>query len=165
MTKGIEALFNLVDGITEKISKPASLLVIIMMGITTTEVVARYFFNRPTVWAWPLNRQIFGLFILVAGIYTMSRGEHIRIEILYNHFPPKIKLIARLFSMVGLISFIGVLIWQGAWMGWNSLMSRELLSGAFRIPLYPFKLLIPICAFLFLLQGIVVFSERKKKTE
>jgi TRAP-type mannitol/chloroaromatic compound transport system permease small subunit len=57
---------------------------------------------------------------------------------------------------------MGVLVWQGSWMGWNSLMMREKLAGAFRMPLYPFKILIPVGAFLFLLQGIVVLSKREK---
>jgi len=60
MAKGIGVVLNLVDAITAKITKPASLLVFIMMCITATEVVARYAFNYPTIWAWPLNRQIFG---------------------------------------------------------------------------------------------------------
>lgn len=160
MAKGIKVLFNLVDTITEKIGKPASLLVFIMMLITTTEVVGRYVFNHPTIWAWPLNRQIFGLFILAAGAYTMSKGEHIRIEILYDHFPRKIKFIARMITLACFIIFMGVLLWQTSWMGWNSLMMGEKLAGAFRMPLYPFKLLIPIGVFLFLIQGIVVFTKR-----
>jgi len=159
MTKGIKLFYNFINAVTEKISKPASFLVFIMMAITATEVIARYVFNHPTAWAWPLNRQIFGLFILVAGAFTMSKNEHIRIEILYDHFPPKIKLIARMITLASFISFMGVLVWQGSWMGWNSLMVGEKAAGAFRIPLYPFKLLIPICAFLFLLQGIVIFSK------
>jgi TRAP-type mannitol/chloroaromatic compound transport system permease small subunit len=52
---------------------------------------------------------------------------------------------------------MGVLVWQGAWMGWNALMVKELSARAFRIPLYPFKLLIPVVAFLILLQGIALF--------
>ena len=55
---------------------------------------------------------------------------------------------------------MGVLVWQGSWMGLNSLMMKEKLAGAFRMPLYPFKLLIPIGAFLFLLQGIAVYFRR-----
>jgi TRAP-type mannitol/chloroaromatic compound transport system permease small subunit len=161
MAKGIRAFFNLIDTMSEKIGKPASLLVFIMMVITATEVIGRYFFNHPTVWAWPLNRQVFGLFILAAGSYTMFKRGHIRIEILYEHFPPRFKLIARLIALASFIAFTGVLVWQGTWMGWNSLMMGEKLSGAFRIPLYPFKLLIPIGAFLLLLQGIVVFSGRE----
>lgn len=157
MAKGIKVFFALIDAFTQKTSKPTSLLVFFMMAVTATEVVARYVFNNPTTWAWPINRQLFGIFILFAGLYTTSKGGHIRIEILYDHFPPKIKYIARLIALAGLICFMGVLVWQGAWMGWNALMVKELSARAFRIPLYPFKLLIPVVAFLILLQGIAFF--------
>ena len=160
MTKEENLFSNLIGRVTEAISKPASLLVFIMMLITSVEVIGRYVFNHPTTWAWPLNRQIFGVFILVAGAYTMSKREHIRIEILYDHFPPKIKMLARGIALASFIIFMGVLVWQGSWMGWNSLMMKEKLAGAFRMPLYPFKILIPIGAFLFLLQGIAVFFRR-----
>jgi TRAP-type mannitol/chloroaromatic compound transport system permease small subunit len=56
---------------------------------------------------------------------------------------------------------MGVLIWQGSWMGWNALMVKELSAGSFRMPLYPLKLLIPVFAFLILLQGIAVFIKDK----
>ena len=160
MTKGNNSPFNLISRITEAISKPASFLVFIMMLITSTEVIGRYVFNHPTTWAWPLNRQIFGVFILVAGAYAMSKREHIRIEILYDLFPPKIKRVARGIALASFVIFMGVLVWQASWMGWNSLMNNEKLAGAFRMPLYPFKILIPIGAFLFLLQGIAVFFRR-----
>jgi len=160
MANGNDSPSNLISRITEAISKPASLMVFVMMLITSTEVIGRYVFNHPTTWAWPLNRQIFGVFILVAGAYTMSKREHIRIEILYDHFPPKIKRVARWIALASFILFMGVLVWQGSWMGWNSLMMKEKLAGAFRMPLYPFKILIPIGALLFLLQGIAVFFRR-----
>ncbi len=160
MAKGNNSPSDLISRITEAISKPASLLVFIMMLITSTEVIGRYVFNSPTTWAWPLNRQIFGVFILIAGAYAMSKREHIRIEILYDLFPPKIKMIARGIALASFVIFMGVLVWQGSWMGWNSLMMKEKLAGAFRMPLYPFKILIPVGALLFLLQGIAVFFRR-----
>jgi TRAP-type mannitol/chloroaromatic compound transport system permease small subunit len=40
-------------------------------------------------------------------------------------------------------------------------MNSEKAAGAFRIPLYPFKLLMPVLAFLFLLQGISHFRKGK----
>lgn len=161
MNNGIKSFFELIDTITEKIGRPASLLVFVMTAVTTTEVVGRYVFNHPTIWAWPLNRQIFGLFILVAGAYTMSKDGHIRIEIFYDHFHPRIKLIARLITLCCFVIFMGVLLWQASWMGLNSLKMGERIAGAFRMPLYPFKILIPICVFLFLLQGIAVICRRK----
>lgn len=161
MVKGVNFLCELIDKFTEKASKPACFLIFFMMLITATEVVARYVFNNPTTWAWTMNKQLFGIFILFAGVYATYKRSHIRIEILYDHFPPKVKYIARLIALAGLICFMGVLIWQGSWMGWNALMVKELSAGSFRMPLYPLKLLIPVFAFLILLQGIAVFIKGK----
>jgi len=156
-----KSFFDCIDVIAEKAAKITCYLVFVIMLITTADVIARYAFNQPLVWGWLLNRQLFGVFILFAGVYTLFKGEHIRIEILYDHFPPRIKTIARWIALAAFISFIGVLVWQSSWMGWNSLMMKEKAAGAFRIPLYPFKLLIPIVTFLFLLEGISYFRRGK----
>ncbi len=157
----INKIMDAVDTISLKSGKALCLTVFLIMLVTTLDVVARYVFNSPLLWGWLLNRQLFGLFIMFAGVYTMAMGGHIRIEIFYDHFPPKVKKIARLISLASLLSFMGVLITQGFWMGFNSLKMRELAPGAFRLPLYPLKLLIPIVSILFLLEGIVFFLKRK----
>ena len=157
MPKPKKSFFDCIDVIAEKAAKITCYLVFVIMLITATDVVARYVFNRPLVWGWLLNRQLFGVFILFAGVYTLFKGEHIRIEILYDHFPRRLKTVAKWIGLLAFISFMGVLVWQGAWMGWNSLMMNEKAAGAFRIPWYPFKLLIPVVAFLFLLEGIAAF--------
>jgi TRAP-type mannitol/chloroaromatic compound transport system permease small subunit len=164
MTGKVNSIFNAIDAISEKTGKAISLLILLMMFITTVEVVGRYAFNHPTLWVWPINRQLFGVFILFAGIYAMSKEAHIRVEIVYDYFPPKMKMMARRIAMVAFLCFMVALVLQGSRLGWNSVMAREKLTGAFPIPLYPLKLLIPIAAFLFLLEGIVVFSRGNKQT-
>ncbi|MCF6248929.1 MAG: TRAP transporter small permease subunit [Desulfobacula sp.] len=161
MIKGLKAFFNLIDTISSKMGDGLSILIIVIMFFTTIEVVLRYVFNSPTIWVWPLSRQIFGVYILFAGIYAMSKNAHIRIEIIYNLLPGKIKQIANLLSILSFISFMGVLIWQGAWMGQNSLAAGETAHGAFRIPLYPLKILIPLAAGLFFLEGVHILSKNR----
>ena len=161
MSHSIDKFFNRVDKVSGRIGKIFCYLVFVIMVITTIDVTARYVFNQPLLWGWLTNRLLFGVFILFAGVYTLLKGEHIRIEILYDHFPPRIKTITRWISLAAMTSFLGVLVWQTSWMGWNSLMNNEKAAGAFRIPLYPFKLLIPVVAFLFLLQGISYFRKGK----
>ncbi|UCH08015.1 MAG: TRAP transporter small permease [Deltaproteobacteria bacterium] len=164
MTEKIKSAFHMIDNGCEKIGKVVCLLIFFMMIITTVEVISRYVFNHPTMWVWPINRQLFGVFILFAGIYAMSKEAHIRVEIVYDHFPPKMKIMARWIAMAAFLCFMVALVLQGSRMGWNSVMAREKLTGAFPIPLYPLKLLIPIAAFLFLLEGIVVFFRGNKQT-
>lgn len=159
MIKGITSFFNFIDRISGKIGDGLSILILVIMFFTTVEVVLRYVFNSPTIWVWPLSRQIFGVYILFAGIYAMSKNAHIRIEIFYNLFSKNVKRLAKGFAMVAFVSFMGVLIWQGAWMGQNSWASGETAHGAFRIPLYPLKILIPVAAVLFFLEGVYVLSK------
>ena len=157
MSESKKSFFDWIDAIAERAAKVTCYLVFIIMLITALDVIARYAFNHPLLWGWLLNRQLFGVFILFAGVYTLFRGEHIRIEILYDHFPPGLKKIARWIALLSFICFMSVLVWQSAWMGWNSLMMNEKAAGAFRIPWYAFKLLIPAVTFLFLLEGIAAF--------
>ena len=164
MSQNGNVVSKAIDGFSRKAGRAVSYVVLLIMFVTALDVVARYVFNNPLLWGWLVNRQLFGVFILFAGIYAMATGMHIRIEIFYDHFPRRLRLIARLVALACLVAFLGVLVWQGAWMGWNSLMMGEKAAGAFRIPLYPFKLLIPIAAFLFLLEGIVVFLRGEDET-
>ena len=154
MTKVVNRLIDFVDGFSDRAGKAVSILVFLMMFITAFEVVARYVFNRPTMWVWPINKQIFAVFILFGGVYALRHGAHIRIEMVYSSFPPKFKRFARIVDSLAFLSFMGVLIWQGSWVGWNSLMSFETAGGAFPIPLYPIKLFIPLVAILFIIQEL-----------
>ena len=92
----------------------------------------------------------------------MSKNDHIRIEIIYDFFPPWVKQVVRIFTILCMLIFLGVLVWQSAWMGWDAILARETNPGSFRIlPIYPIKSLIPLFSFLFLLQGLSMFRRRK----
>ena len=147
----------------KKVCTGVSLVVFFFMSITTAAVIARYAFNHPLIWTWLTNRLLFGVFVLFAGILAMSENGHIRIEIFYEHFPAKMKLLSKIITLVSFVIFMGVLVWQSSWMGLNSLKMLEKSPGAFPIPIYPFKLLVPIAAFLFFLVGVVVFLKNNNE--
>lgn len=159
----MKKLFKGIHIFSQKAGRIVSFLPLIMMCIISYEVLGRYLFGNPTKWAWLTNKQIFGAFILFAGVYTMSETAHIRIEIFYDRFSPKMKFIARVVGLLFFVFFMVCLIWQGAWMGLESLAVKEKATGFFPMPIYPLKLLIPIVSCLFLLEGIAVFFMGKDK--
>jgi len=120
MSHGVKKIADWIDRTSERAGQTFCYLVFVIMLITTIDVLARYAFNRPLLWGWLLNRQLFGVFILFAGVYAMCKRVHIRIEILYDYFPPKMKLVAKIIALACFILFMSVLVWQTAWMGWNS---------------------------------------------
>jgi len=149
--------------VTSTMSRAASYLILLITLTVSIEVIGRYVFNHPTSWVWPVNRQLFGIFILVALAYTQSQDGHIQIEIFYDRFPPALRTFARWFAFLVSLVFVGVLVWQTASMAVNALAVKERASGAFKIPLYPFKVLIPIASLMLGIELIVSFFRAEKK--
>jgi TRAP-type mannitol/chloroaromatic compound transport system permease small subunit len=154
-------LLDRVDRFIKAIGNAASLLIIAIMGIVTYEVIARYVFNAPTSWAWLINKQLFGVFVLIAGGYTMIHENHIRIEMLSERFPSKVKNAVRWLTLLAGFCFLGALLWKSCVMGLESWQTKEVAVGVFRLPLYPLKLFMPVAVFLFLL-GCITTTLRKK---
>lgn len=144
-----------------KFGNIVSYLILFIMFFTTYEVVARYFFNSPTSWVWLVNRQLFAIFALVGGSYAMAHGMHIRIEIILERCHPVLKRAIQWLGLACLCGFLGVLIREGASLGWISFINREFSTGNFKMVLYPVKLFLPLATLLFLLEGVVRFIKKK----
>ena len=161
MTGKIQTFFNIIGLANRKIGNGVSFLLLLIMILVGIATVSRYFFNSPITIVWPLIKQIFGVFVLIGGSYTLLNKKHIKVEILYEVFPTWMKKVTWLISLICFLSFMGVLIWQGIVMADMSLMLREVSPHSLNIPIYPFKILLPICVFLFFLQGLVYYFHKK----
>lgn len=163
MRKLANLLSSLIDNATEKTGRAISFLALPIMLLIALEVVARYFFNSPTRWAWPVSTHLFGVLSLFGGAYALLHGRHIRVEILFDHFGTRLRLLSYTLTAICFLLFIVLLVWQGYVSAEMSVGNREVIRGIIRFPVYPLKVLVPIAAFLFLLQGIAIFLRRIKK--
>jgi TRAP-type mannitol/chloroaromatic compound transport system permease small subunit len=160
MGEKLRIVFKAIDTFSERAGGIVSLLAVVLMLIIVIKVITRYVFDIPFIWAFPISRQVFGVFILFGGVYAMLKGAHLRVEILYNRFSPRVRFYARLVDLVFFLIFMVVLIWQSGWMAGNSIINTELSQGTPKIPLYVIKAFIPVVAVLFLLQGISDFLKK-----
>ncbi len=129
-------------------------LLLIIMVIMTMEVMLRYVFNRPTIWAWDVNVQLGAATALLAGGYTLLHHRHVRVDVVYTRFSPKVKVIADLATSVFFFSYSGVLMWYGGKLAWASVMVREYNQMTpLAYPVYPLKVLLVVAVFLLFLQG------------
>lgn len=158
-----DRFFNVIDSITEKIGMAISFLVLLIIVMLIYEVISRYVFNDPTIWAWPLTKLALMVFALVGGSYTLRHKKHIRIEVLYERFGSRMKFVSRVISALAFIIFLGAMLWQSYSMAATSTMVNEYTVGMFRVPLYPFKIAMPLATLLFLIQGIAYFGRDETK--
>jgi len=151
------------EWIIDRTGKWVSLLILVIMVTTSYEVISRYLFNRPTVWVWLVNKQIFGVFVMTAGSYTLVQKSHIRIEMFYDSFSRGLKVFIQWLTLLAATCFLGSLLWKSWIMGYEAFKNGEVATGVFRLPLYPLKLYMPLGTLLFLLGCFVVFTRKSSR--
>ena len=62
-----------------------------MVAGLTYEVVARYLFNAPTVWAYDMTFMLYGTFFMLGSAYTLMRKGHIRTDTFYANWSPRVQ--------------------------------------------------------------------------
>ena len=161
----MRAFFHIIDVVNEKIGNIVCFFILLIMLAVGTSTISRYFFNQPMTIVWPFIRQIFGIIILLGAAYTLLHDRHIRVEILYDHFPAWMRRVSRVITLICFLTFIGILTWQGVVMARISIMLKETTAHISWIPIYPFKILLPIAASLFLIQGLAFYLRAKNQSK
>ena len=144
----------LIDKLNESVARVVSWILVLIVAATFYEVVMRYIFNAPTNWVFEFNYLVHGPYFLLLGAYTFARNAHVNVDVIYNRFSARQRAVIDLFTMPFFFFFVIVMLIYGGKFALNSLAFRETLSSAWAPPIYPVKLVIPVAAFLLLLQGI-----------
>ena len=121
------------------------------------EVVARYGFNAPTVWAYELTIFLFGACMIIGGAYAHRYGAHVNVDIVYGRLSPRGKAILDLLTAAIFFLFVGILLWRGWEFGLTSVRNLERSDTLWAPPYYFFKMTLPIGAGLVFLQGLAKF--------
>ena len=153
----MEKFLKTVDRISELSGKGVSFLVIPLVAVILYEIVARYVFQNPTIWVHETAQMIYGAYVILLGAYVLRRNGHVNVEILYSRFTPRTRAVIDLFTWLLFFYFCGLLLWKGWEMAWESFLLGETEPTTFAPPVYPIKMMIPLGAFLILLQGLAKF--------
>ncbi len=148
---------SIVEVISRKSGEVISFLLLATIIVIIYEVIARYAFNAPTIWAHETVVQLLGILYLVGGAYTLYLQGHVSIDIVYLRFSPRTRAILDLISSLFFFLFCGVLLWQGIGFASKSVMMAETSGTPWNPPIYFLKIAIPLGALLILLQGVAKF--------
>lgn len=132
-----------------------SYLVIVMVVLLLFEIVARYVFSSPTIWASELTQMIFGAYVMLSGGFLLMRNGHINVDIFYDRLSARGKALMNIATCFLFFAFTAVLLKEGWAMAEESWAMRETSFSAWNPPIWPLKIAIPVGAVLLLLQGLV----------
>ena len=86
---GLVRAVGFFDGISLWSGRIVGWLIFPMVLSLVWEVVARYVFNAPTIWAYDMTYMLYGTFFMLGSAYTLLRGGHIRTDSLYGGWSPR----------------------------------------------------------------------------
>jgi len=156
----METFHRSVEAISEYSGRLASWIIYIGIIILTVEVVLRYIFNSPTVWAHGYTQRIFGSYFVLIGAYTFIHEGHVRIDLIYA------KVNQRMQAFLDITNCVFLLVWSGVLIpcGWEFFMKSYKMGEVDQMvlahPIWWVKFMIPLGMALIFLQGIHVLMKR-----
>lgn len=139
------------------IGKTFAWLIVILVASTSYDVIARYLFKSPTLWAYEVSYYLYAALFMMGGAYALARNQHVRGDMFYRQWPVKVQAGVELLLMV-LFFFPGIIALVSS--GWQYFLpSFELgertQTSILQLPLWPLKGIIPLAGAVMLMQGLV----------
>lgn len=90
----------------------AMLMLAALVGSMMFEVIARYVFGTPTIWAFDISYMLNGTIFLMGAAYALKEDAHVRIDFLSTRLPLRFQqlLNAFIYALV-LAPIFGALTW------------------------------------------------------
>ncbi|MEW5914017.1 MAG: TRAP transporter small permease subunit [Thermodesulfobacteriota bacterium] len=152
--KAIERYILVISAINKWAGRFCAFLIVPIAGLLVMEVVNRYVFNAPTVWANELSQMMFGGYAVLCGGYILLNNGHTNVDILVERFSVRTRAIIDICTFFVFFLFCGMLLYYGGSLAWDSLKILEGSESAWNPPIYIVKITIPLGAALLMLQGI-----------
>jgi TRAP-type mannitol/chloroaromatic compound transport system permease small subunit len=143
-----------IDGTNEWVGRIVAVGILLMTGIVSYEVVMRYGFRAPTIWATELITFVFAGYIFLGAGYTLLHRDHVGMDIFYNRLPARVQAALDVFTAVFALLYCWVLIATGWNTAWQALLTGRTTGTDWNPPLFPAAVLLPIGAGLLLLQAL-----------
>lgn len=99
-----------IDRVALFIGRITMILIISMTAVMLYEVLMRYAFEAPTLWANEMTLWIAGFVFLLSGLYAMQQRCHIRIFLLYDAVPRWMQHLFDIISVLLIVVFACFLV-------------------------------------------------------
>ncbi|WP_298597175.1 TRAP transporter small permease subunit [uncultured Limnohabitans sp.] len=153
----MQKLLLSIDKISTWIGQVFSWLIVALTLMISWEVFSRYALDDPHPWAFDVMSMMYGSLFMMAGAYTLSKNGHVRGDVLYGFFPPRLQ--AWLDLALYILFFIPG-VFALAWAGYGFAAESWAINEHSNItangpPVYPFKTILPIAGAFLFAQGLV----------
>ena len=151
----MKTILKIIDRISDRTANVACWLCLALVLLMTYDVVMRYVFTAPTMWAYESSLMLGATIYALGWSYVLRHHGHIRVDVIYTNLSLRGKSIINVVGTllfffpltIALIYRSGVWAWQ-AWLG-----NEKMVETYWYPPAGPLYTVIMIGFLLLLLQG------------
>jgi TRAP-type mannitol/chloroaromatic compound transport system permease small subunit len=156
----VDRFIRVIERITTSAGIMASFAIVPLVLATCYEVLARYAFDAPTIWAYEIGYTLTGSHFLLGMAYALAVGAHIRIDIFSGKFAPRTRAVIDLAAygvMLPLLVWLSYALFQHLGAGW--LRGERSGQSAMNLPVWPFRIVFFVAFTLLALQVVAEIAK------
>lgn len=139
------------DAIAEWSGRILSIGEYVIMIVMLWQVSARYIFKNPAVWTSDISLYVFGALGVLSGAYLLKHHEHIKVDLFYAQYPPRVKAVVDIVIYLIVIAWCVILCYFSIPYVIQTIQTGERGISSLHAPLWPIRMTIPIAG---ILQGL-----------
>jgi TRAP-type mannitol/chloroaromatic compound transport system permease small subunit len=154
-SRALIAAIRIIDTFTDLTGNLFAWMSVPLVAAVAYEVIARYAFNAPTIWAYDVTYMLYGALFMLGAAYALHKGAHIRTDFFWENFSPRTK--GLIDSIAYVVFFFPSLIALGIVGYAEASYALQINETSDQTPwrpiLWPFKFIVPLACGLLMVQG------------
>jgi TRAP-type mannitol/chloroaromatic compound transport system permease small subunit len=127
--------------------------IFVMIGILLWSSISKTFF-LPSLWTLEIAQFSMVAYYILGGPYSIQMGSNVRMDLFYSEWSDKTKAWVDSFTVLFLITYLGVLLWGALESTQYAIQYGERSYSSWRPYMWPIKVIMCIGITLMLLQTI-----------
>ncbi len=158
----MQAVYAFVTGVNRVLFVIAAVIIFAVVPMLLYEVMARYAFNAPTVWAMEASTLVFGPHFMLAGPYLLHLRGHVAVDIVSEKAPAPVQRVLNVFAFLVIAVFAAVFAAVSWPLAVNAWSLGETSFSAWNPPIWWLKFVVPFAFVMLCAQALVeaVFALR-----
>ena len=156
MKKILKKYIFIADKINEGFGFVANWLTTLLVAVVCFDVFNRYIFGFTNPAMYEFEWHIYAIIFLFGAGYAFKHDKHVRVDITYARFSPKVKAWVNLIgALIFLLPFCALVVYATKDWVYQSWLIKETSPDPGGLPMrYLLKACIPLCFILLFIQGI-----------
>ncbi|MFK7994179.1 MAG: TRAP transporter small permease [Granulosicoccus sp.] len=141
----------------------AAYLFVLAGAMLTYEVIARYFFTKPTIWAAELSQMCLIWGTLLAMAKLLKTGQHIQVDAIVRHLPFRVATVLNAIVMMIVAIFAAVVCYFGYEIFYDSFERGRTTGSMLNVPIWIVEFAVPFGFALLFVQALLCSIDAIRK--